>query len=289
MPRVTVRDIQQMKAKGEKIPMVTAYEYTFAQLVDEAGIPMILVGDTLGMVMLGYDSTIPVTMDDMVGHTRAVVRGAKRALVVGDMPFMSYHEDASQAMRNVARLVQEGGAQAVKLEGGVAVADTVKRIVQAGVPVMGHIGLTPQSVNAFGGFRVQGRSRKEAEQLIRDAQALEVAGAFAIVLELVPIPLAKLLSEKLVIPTIGIGAGPYCDGQVQVLHDMLGLYGDFVPRHTKQYLKLREQVKAAFAEYAAEVRNGAFPTDTHGFTADEAMMIELKDIYRPGAAGGAAS
>ena len=282
MTRTTVRDIQQMKAKGEKIPMVTAYDYTMARLADEAGIPILLVGDSLGMVVLGYESTIPVTMEDMVRHTRAVARGCKRALVVGDMPFMSYQEDASQALRNAARLVQEGGAQAVKLEGGVPVADTVRRIAQAGVPVMGHIGLTPQSVNQFGGFRVQGRTRREAEQLIRDAQALEVAGAFAIVLELVPISLAQLISEVVTVPTIGIGSGPHCDGQVQVLHDMLGLYTDFVPRHTKQYAKLGEQISAAFAQYATEVQSGAFPTEKHAFTADEAMMDEIRDLYRPG-------
>ncbi|MEK7814357.1 MAG: 3-methyl-2-oxobutanoate hydroxymethyltransferase, partial [Chloroflexota bacterium] len=235
MRRVTIRDIADLKGRGEKIPMITAYDYSTARLADASGIPLVLVGDSLGMVVLGYESTIPVTMEDMLHHVKAVARGVKRALIVADLPFMTYQIDTAQALTNAARLVQEGGAHAVKLEGGEKVADTVRRVVECGIPVMGHIGLTPQSVHALGGYRVRGRGRREAEQLVKDATALEQAGAFAVVLELVPTPLARLISQRLTIPTIGIGAGPACDGQVQVLHDMLGLFTDFVPKHAKQY------------------------------------------------------
>ena len=275
MPRVTARHITQMKAKGEKIPMITAYDYTSARLADEAGVPLLLVGDSLGMVVLGYDSTIPVTMEDMLHHIKAVSRGAKNAHVVGDLPFMTYHVDASQALTNAGRLVQEGGAQSVKLEGGETVAKTVHRIVECGIPVMGHIGLTPQSANALGGYRVQGRGRKEAVQLVKDACALEESGAYAVVLELVPAPLARLISQRLTIPTIGIGAGPHCDGQVQVLHDMLGLFTDFVPKHTKQYLQLAEDMKGALGRYAQEVKDGSFPTAKESFDMDETVVEEL--------------
>ena len=213
MPRVTIRDIARMKSRGERIPMVTVYDYTSARMADAAEIPIVLVGDSLGMVVLGYDSTIPVTMEDMVHHTKMVARGCQQALIVADLPFMTYQVDQGQALTNAARLLQEGGAQTVKLEGGETVAETVRRIVQAGIPVMGHIGLTPQSVNAFGGFRVQGRQRAEAVQLLKDAQALEDAGAYSVVLELVPSPLARLISQRLTIPTIGIGAGPSATGR----------------------------------------------------------------------------
>ena len=275
MARVTVRDIGQMKAKGEKIPMITAYDYTSARLADEAGVPLILVGDSLGMVVLGYDSTIPVTMEDMLHHLKAVSRGAQRAHIVGDLPFMTYHVDVGQALSNAGRLLQEGGAQSVKLEGGEMMAGTVHRIVECGIPVMGHIGLTPQSANALGGYRVQGRGRREAGQLLKDACALEEAGAYAVVLELVPAPLARLISQRLTIPTIGIGAGPQCDGQVQVLHDMLGLFTDFVPKHTKQYLRLAEEMKGALSRYAQEVKDGSFPTAKESFDMDEAVLEEL--------------
>jgi 3-methyl-2-oxobutanoate hydroxymethyltransferase len=267
-----------MKAKGEKIPMVTAYDYPTARLAEAADIPMLLVGDSLGMVVLGYDSTIPVTMEDMLHHVKAVARGAKKALIVADLPFMTYHIDVAQALTNAGRMVQEGGAQAVKLEGGECVAETVRRVVSCGIPVMGHIGMTPQSVNAFGGYRVQGRGRREAAQLLRDAQALEAAGAFAVVLELLPTPLAGLLSRRLSIPTIGIGAGPDCDGQVQVLHDMLGMFTDFVPKHAKQYAHLAQTIQEALAGYAREVREGCFPTDKESFTMDEAVLRELEDL-----------
>jgi 3-methyl-2-oxobutanoate hydroxymethyltransferase len=275
MSRVTIREIKRMKAKGEKIPMVTAYDYTTARLADAAGIPIVLVGDSLGMVVLGYDSTIPVTMDDMVHHVKMVARGTKYALVVADLPFMSYQIDQAQALTNAARLLQEGGANTVKLEGGESVAETVHRIVECGIPVMGHIGLTPQSVNAFSGYRVRGRERQEAVQLLKDAKALEDAGAYAVVLELVPTPLTGLISRRLTIPTIGIGAGPDCDGQVQVLHDMLGLFTNFVPKHAKQYANLAQVIQDAFARYSQEVQEGTFPTEKESFTMNEEILNEL--------------
>ncbi len=275
MRRVTANDIKAMKAKGEKIPVITAYDYPTARLADEAEFPIILVGDSLGMVVLGYDSTIPVTMDDMAHHTGAVARGANHALIVADMPFMSFQISSADALRNAGRLVQEGGAQSVKLEGGKSVAAAVRRIVGSGIPVMGHVGLTPQSVHRFGGYRVQGKAREQAVQLLRDAQALEEAGAYAVVLELIPAPLARIITQRLTIPTIGIGAGPHCDGQVQVLHDMLGLYPDFVPKHTKQYLRLSELISDALRRYVQEVREGAFPTEKESFDMDEALLSEL--------------
>ena len=272
--RVNITDIANMKARGEKIPMLTAYDYPTARLADEAGIPIILVGDSLGMVMLGYDSTIPVTMEDILHHIKAVARGSKRSLIVGDLPFMSYQVDTSQALRNAARLLQEGGAQAVKLEGGEQVAETVRRTVECGIPVMGHIGLTPQSVHSFGGYRVRGKESGEAAQLIRDAVALAEAGAFALVLELVSTALSRTVTQQLAIPTIGIGAGPHCDGQVQVLHDMLGLYTDFVPKHARQYTRLAEVIKDAFSRYIAEVKEGSFPGEKESFLADEDTLDE---------------
>ncbi len=275
MPRTTVRDLARMKAQGEKIPMITAYDYTSARLADAAKIPVVLVGDSLGMVVLGHDSTISVTMEGMIHHTKTVARGTKEALLVTDMPFMSYQIDAAQAMANAGRLLQEGGAQSVKLEGGRQMAETVGCIVDCGIPVMGHIGLTPQSVHALGGYRVQGREIKEAEGLIMDAEALQEAGAYALVLECVPAPLAELISRRLTIPTIGIGAGPGCDGQVQVLHDMLGLFTDFVPKHAKQYAKLGQIIQEAFCQYAEEVRQGVFPTSKESFTMDPETLREL--------------
>ena len=274
--RVTVLNIQEMKRNGERIPMITAYDYPTARLVDEAGIPMILVGDSLGMAVLGYDSTLPVTMEDMLHHIKAVARGTQRALIVGDMPFMSYQSDVPTAIRNAGRLLQEGGAQTVKLEGGEAVAETVRRIVECGIPVMGHIGLTPQSVNQLGGYKVQGKTPKAAARLLRDAQALEEAGAFAVVLETVPAPLGRLISQRLSIPTIGIGAGVDCDGQVQVVHDMLGLFTDFLPRHAKRYALLAETTSEAVGRYAQEVREGTFPTERESFSMDESVLAELE-------------
>ena len=272
--RVTIREIQQLKERGEKVPMVTAYDYTSAKLVEEAGVPLILVGDSLGQVILGYDSTVPVTMDDMLHHVKAVTRATQRALVVADMPFMSYQIDRQSAMSNAGRMLQEAGAQAVKLEGGTRVATTVRRIVEAGIPVMGHIGLTPQSVNQLSGYRVQGKTRREAERLLEDALDLEAAGVFAIVLELVPTPLAALITRQLRVPTIGIGAGAGCDGQVQVFHDMLGLFTDFQPKHVKRYAELAGVMRSAIEQYAAEVREEVFPTSRESFTMDESLLPE---------------
>ena len=278
MRRVTANDVMSMKAKGDKIPVVTAYDYPMALLADKAGFPIILVGDSLGMVSLGYDSTIPVTMEDMIRHTRAAARGATRSLLVTDMPFMSFQLNSEDALRNAGRLVQEGDAQSVKLEGGGAVVDSVRRIVEAGIPVMGHLGLTPQSVHRFGGYKVQGKVRQEAFQLLQDARALEEAGAYAVVLELLPAPLSRIITEKLTIPTIGIGAGPHCDGQVQVLHDILGLYSDFVPKHTKQYLQLGKLISDALGRYAQEIREGVFPSRKESFIQmDEALYQDLLD------------
>ena len=275
MSRITVRDIARMKAKGEKIPMITAYDYTSARLADSSEIPIILVGDSLGMVVLGYDSTIPVTMNDMVHHTKMVVRGSNNAHVVADMPFMSYQIDSTQTLTNAARLIQEGGANSIKLEGGENVAETVRRIVDCGIPVMGHIGLTPQSVNAFGGYRVRGRDCQEAIQLLKDAQTIQDAGAYALVLELVPTQLSGIISKRLKIPTIGIGAGPECDGQVQVLHDMLGLFTDFVPKHAKLYAELASTIQKAFSQYRDEVRNGVFPTAKQSFEMAPSVLSAL--------------
>ena len=274
--RVTNTQIKEMKQRGEKIAMLTAYDYATAKLIDEVGIPLILVGDSLGMVILGYGSTIPVTMDEMIHHTKAVVRGAAKALVIGDMPFMTYQVSFEDALRNAARFMQEGGAQAVKLEGGESMAETVKKSVSCGIPVMGHIGLTPQSINQLGGFKVVGKTPEAAVRMLNDAIALDEAGAFAIVLECVPEPLSKLITERISVPTIGIGAGKFCDGQVQVISDLLGLYTDFVPKHAKQYAKLFETIKKATADYISEVQAGTFPTPKQSYAMDESVLDELK-------------
>ena len=274
--RITISQIKAMKQKGEKIAMLTAYDYTTAKIVDEAGVPLILVGDSLGMVVLGYESTIPVTMEEMIHHTKAVVRGTKQTMVVGDMPFMTYHISIEQALQNAARFIQEAGAQAIKLEGGVTVADKVKRLVDCGIPVMGHIGLTPQSIHQFGGFKVQGKTPEAATRLIEDAVALEQAGAFSIVLETVPSQLAQIITGKIGIPTIGIGAGIHCDGQVQVINDILGSYTDFVPKHAKQYAKIASVMSNAIKEYYKEVTAGSFPTDQQSFFMDESALAGLK-------------
>ena len=275
--RVTIRDLREMKRRGEKIPMITAYDYTAAQLVERAGIPLILVGDSLGQVMLGYDSTVPVSMGDMVHHVKAVVRGTARAHVVGDMPFLSYHADIPDAIRNAGRLLQEGGAQSVKLEGGAERAETVRRIVAAGIPVMGHIGLTPQAVNQLGGYRVQGKTLKDAVRAMEDARALEEAGAYAIVLECVPAPLARMISERVRIPTIGIGAGAGCDGQVQVFHDLMGLYGDFQPKHARRYANLGDAIASAASDYMRDVQSGAFPTDAESYKLSRKVLDALTE------------
>jgi len=274
--RITINQIKEMKQKGEKITMLTAYDYSTARIVDGVGIPLILVGDSLGMVVLGYESTIPVTMDEMLHHTKAVVRGTKQAMIIGDMPFMTYHLSVEQALKNAARFIQEGGAQAVKLEGGVTVAEKVKRIVECGIPVQGHIGLTPQSILQFGGFRAQGKTPEAALRLLKDAKALEEAGVFSIVLETVPAPLATLITQEISVPTIGIGAGIGCDGQVQVINDILGSFADFVPKHAKQYAKLTDIIRDAVTEYYNEVKAGSFPTDKQSFSMDESILSELK-------------
>ena len=273
--RVTVNDIKNMKSRGEKIAMMTAYDYTSAKILDRAGIPIVLVGDSLGQVVLGYDSTVPVTMEDMVHHVRAVVRGVSRCHVVGDLPFLSYQVDQVEAVRNAGRLIKEGGAQSVKLEGGRRMAETVRRIVQAGIPVMGHIGLTPQSVHQLGGYRVQGKSAEHAKALLEDAAALEEAGVYSVVLESVPSPLARLITERLAVPTIGIGAGEHCDGQVQVFHDLLGLYTDFVPKHTRRYANLAETIASAVADYIADVQARRFPTERESYTMDAGVIEGL--------------
>ena len=273
--RVSINQIKEMKRKGEKITMLTAYDYTTAKIIDEAGVPLILVGDSLGMVVLGYESTIPVTMEEMLHHTKAVVRGTKQAMIIGDMPFMTYHIGVSDALRNAARFIQEGGAQAIKLEGGVAVAEKVRSIVNCGIPVMGHIGLTPQSIHQLGGYKVQGKTPEAARKLIEDAQALEEAGAFAIILEVVPAPLAALITQRVTIPTIGIGAGAGCDGQVQVISDILGLSGSCCFKHAKQYARLADVIRGAVTEYDNEVKDGSFPTDEQSFSMDESLLAEL--------------
>lgn len=263
--KITASELVRRKNGGDKIAVLTAYDATFARLLDDAGVDALLVGDTLGMVVQGLSNTLSVTLEDIIYHTRAVARGTSRAMVIADMPFMSYQLSAEQALASAGRLVKEGNAEAVKLEGGSRVAEGVARIVEAGIPVMGHLGLTPQSVHAFGGFRVQARDAAAQERLLADARTLEQAGVFAIVLEAVPRAVAKAVTETVRVPTIGIGAGPDCDGQVLVNYDMLGLFRGFVPRFVKRYAELGEQLLSAAQSYVAEVRSGAFPDDKHSF------------------------
>jgi 3-methyl-2-oxobutanoate hydroxymethyltransferase len=258
--RVTVPDFRDRKARGERLAVLTAYDATMARLLDRAGVDALLVGDSLGMVVLGYDSTVPVTLDDMVHHTRAVVRGSSRALVIADMPFLTYQSGEDDAIRNAGRLIQDGGASAVKLEGGRTVVPVVKRLVEAGIPVMGHLGLLPQSINQLGGYRKQATGATEAAQLLDDAKALEAAGAFSIVLESIPADLAATVTSSLRVPTIGIGAGAECDGQVLVSYDMLGLFDGFVPSFVRQYAHLAEDVTAAARSYVDDVRRRQFPS-----------------------------
>lgn len=263
------------KAKGEKLSMLTAYDYSTAKLEDESGINGILVGDSLGNVVLGYEDTVSVTMEDMIHHGAAVARGAKNALVVVDMPFMSYEVTVEEAVRNAGRLMKEGRAGAVKLEGGVRVAEQIRAIVKAGIPVMGHIGLTPQSINVFGGFKVQGKSEEAARALLADAKAVEEAGAFAVVIEAVPAALAQMITDTVSIPTIGIGAGAACDGQILVYQDMLGMFSDFTPKFVKRYANVGEVMREAFANYAAEVASGAFPTEEHTYKIKDDVLEKL--------------
>ena len=272
LKRLTILDIQRLRAEGTPITMLTAYDYPTAKIADEAGVPVLLVGDSLGMVVLGYDSTVPVTVDDMIHHARAVVRGSQRAHVVVDMPFGSYQGGWQDALRNATRIMQETGCGSVKLEGGVRSADTVRHLVEAGIPVMGHIGLTPQSVNAFGGFSVQGKTPRDAVHLIGDAKALAEAGTYAIVLELVPTALAHMITQRVEVPTIGIGAGPFCNGQVQVVHDILGLYGDFKPKHARRFAELGTGMRDAITAYRTAVEAGAFPAAAESFYMDERAL-----------------
>ena len=271
--RLTISDISRMHADGERIPMLTAYDYPTARILDDAGIPMLLVGDSLGQVMLGYDSTVRVTMEEMLHHTRAVVRGTRRALVIGDMPFLTY-SSVDEALANAGRFLQDAGAQAVKIEGGVRSARIIEGLVKAGIPVQGHIGWTPQSAGGLGGkVRVQGKTREAARALLADAVSVQDAGAFSIVLELVPEQLASLITSRLRIPTIGIGAGPGCSGQVQVVTDLLG-FGDFVPRHARSDADLRGAIAAAAAAYATDVANGTFPGPEQTVRMDESVLDE---------------
>ncbi|MCC7495561.1 MAG: 3-methyl-2-oxobutanoate hydroxymethyltransferase [Fimbriimonadaceae bacterium] len=279
--RVTVQDLADYKRRDEKFAMVTAYDYTSAQLVDRAGLPLILVGDSLGTVVQGHDSTIPVTLQDIVYHSRMVVRGSQRAMVVGDLPFMSYR-DAAQGLESAARLFQEGRVQAVKLEGGGKMAEVVAAIVEHGIPVMGHLGYTPQSAYQFGKQIVRGKTREQAHAIRDEARRLADAGAFAVVLECVPAALARMVTSELAVPTIGIGSGPDTDGQVQVWHDLLGLYADFVPRHAKQYARLAETIEGALTDYQDEVRAGLFPTERHASSLpEETLRALLQEVGQP--------
>lgn len=257
--KVTAPGLMEMKARGEKISVLTAYDYAWGKLIDEAGVDVALVGDSLGMVVLGYETTLQVTMDDMVRHTAAVARGAKRALVVADMPFLSYQIDKEEAVRNAGRLIQEGNAQAVKMEGSDHIVDTIRRLVEIGIPVMGHVGMTPQSVHQLGGFKMQGKDAENAERIRQEALALQDAGVFAVVLEAIPATLAKEITESLAIPTIGIGAGPDCDGFVVVTSDMLGMYDKFVPSFVKQYANLWQVTLDAFKSYSSDIKEHRYP------------------------------
>lgn len=276
MSRVTPDQIREMKARGERIPMLTAYDYPTAQILDAAGVPIMLVGDTLGMVVLGHPSTLPVTVDAIIHHAQAVVRGSQHALIVADLPFGSFQVSPEETMRSAIRIMKEAGPQAVKLEGGRRVAASVRALTEAGIPVMGHLGLTPQSVNVTGGFKVQGKTERAARALLEDAAALEEAGAFAIVLELVPAELARLVTERVSVPTIGIGAGPYCDGEVQVIYDIMGMFSDFTPRHTRHFAELGAAMREGVQAYVAEVRERTFPTAAQSAKIDPAVIATLR-------------
>jgi len=272
--KLTIQDIIVMKKNGEKISMLTAYDTSFASLIDAAGIEIVLVGDSLGMVLLGYDSTIPVTMEEMLHHCRAVNRGIKRAVMVGDMPFMSYQVSESEAITNAGRFLKESGCDAVKLEGGTEMCDKVKAISLAGIPVMGHIGLTPQTASQLGGYKVQGRDADSARKLLQSARDLEASGAFSIVLECIPAELSEVITKAVSIPTIGIGAGKHCDGQVLVTHDMVGMFEKFIPSFVKQYANLASQIKEAVATYNEEVKNGSFPSEEQSFN----VQVDIQNL-----------
>ncbi|MBD5464704.1 MAG: 3-methyl-2-oxobutanoate hydroxymethyltransferase [Lachnospiraceae bacterium] len=273
--KTTVNTFKKAKENGEKLTMLTAYDYSTAKLMEEAGVESILVGDSLGMVCLGYEDTLSVTMEDMIHHTKAVARGAKETLVIADMPFMSYQTSVYDAVVNAGRLIKEGHANAVKLEGGIEVCEQIRTIVNASIPVCAHLGLTPQSINAFGGFSVQGKQEAAAKKLLEEARAIQEAGAFAVVLECIPEKLATFITENIQIPTIGIGAGAGCDGQVLVYQDMLGLYSDFVPKFVKQFRTVGEEMKGGFRDYIKEVKEGTFPAKEHTFKIDESVIEKL--------------
>jgi len=273
--KVTTATLREMKTRGERIAMLTAYDYPTARMVDEAGIDAILVGDSLGNVILGYRDTLAVTMDEIVHHTKAVARGTKHALVIGDMPFLSYQASTEDAIRNAGRLIKEGRAEAVKVEGGRSVMDKVEAIVGAGIPVMGHLGLTPQWIHQFGGFKVRGKTEAVARMIMEDAKTLEEAGVFSVVLECMPWQLAKMITERVEVPTIGIGAGPYCDGQVLVIHDLLGLSGEFAPKFVKKYAQLESVVMKALANFKEEVKSGKFPSLEHSYEMKEEELKKL--------------
>jgi len=276
--KVTILDVQQAKEKGRKLVMCTAYDYPFALMADEAGMDMVLVGDSLGMVVMGLDGTVEVTMEHMIHHIKAVVRGCKGPLVIGDMPFMSYNTSVREAIQNAGRLMKEGGCEAIKLEGGVDFAPTIQAIVKAGIPVQGHIGLTPQTASALGGFKMQGRDAEAAKQIVEDARALEEAGAFSMILEAVPAPLGQLVSEAVKVPVIGIGAGPNVDGQVLVTYDMIGLFDKFVPKFVKQYTQTRKTILKAFKEYREDVLAVNFPGPEHSFKMADEVLKRLKKL-----------
>lgn len=277
--KVTAKKLIEKKQNGEKIVSITSYDYSFAKIVDSTGVDFILVGDSLAMVMLGYENTLSVTMDEMIHHTKAVSRGVSNALVVGDMPFLSYKVDKVEAVKNAGRFIQEGGAEAVKIEGGTEILTTVKAIINADIQVMGHIGLTPQSIYKFGGFLVQGKTTDAAKKLIMDAKNLQNAGVFAIVLESIPWQIAKLVTDAVDIPTIGIGAGPHCDGQILVIQDMLGLFTDFKPKFLKYFGNLGESMRNALTDYSAEVKQGIYPDQEHCYDYPEESLNEIQEWY----------
>lgn len=282
MQKITTAVLREMKDRKEKIAMLTAYDYPTARMVDEAGIDAILVGDSLGNVILGYRDTLAVTMDEIVHHTKAVARGTKHALVIGDMPFLSYQASTEDAIRNAGRLIKEGRAEAVKVEGGRSVMDKVEAIVGAGIPVMGHIGLTPQWIHQFGGFKVRGKTEAAARSIMEDAKMLEKAGVFSVVLECMPWQLAKMITERVEVPTIGIGAGSYCDGQVLVIHDLLGLSGEFAPKFVKKYAQLESVVMKALADFKGEVKSGKFPSLEHSYEMKEEEFKKLMKHLKAG-------
>jgi 3-methyl-2-oxobutanoate hydroxymethyltransferase len=276
--KVTVLEVQQAKDEGRKLVMCTAYDYPFGLMADEAGMDMVLVGDSLGMVVMGLDGTVEVTMEDMIHHIKAVVRGCKGPLTVGDMPFMSYNTSIREAIQNAGRLMKEGGCEAIKLEGGIDFAPTIEAIVKAGIPVQGHIGLTPQTASALGGFKMQGRDAKAAKRIIEDARALEDAGVFSMILEAVPAPLGQLVAEAVKVPVIGIGAGPNVDGQVLVTHDMIGLFDKFVPTFVKQYAQIRKTILEVLKEYREDVLAVTFPGPEHSFKMPDEALEQLKKL-----------